>query len=111
MSGWMLALVLQYGMASLPVIPLLTAIMVSIRLIQHLNARRQAPLRVSGKHSLTQVSRVSQAPGRRLYVSSNIARRSSKKFCAWSNAAQLGRYGCEAGGTHHPLSPSFGGYL
>jgi hypothetical protein len=45
MSGWMLALVLQYGIASLPVIALLTAMMVSIRLIQHLNARRQAPLR------------------------------------------------------------------
>jgi hypothetical protein len=45
MSGWMLAIVLHYGMASLPVIALLTAMMVSIRLIQHSNARRQAPLR------------------------------------------------------------------
>ena len=44
-SGWMLALVLQHGMASLPVISLLTVMMVSIRLIQYLNARRQAPLR------------------------------------------------------------------
>jgi hypothetical protein len=41
----MLALVLQYGMASLPVNTLLTAMMVSIRLIQYVNARRQAPLR------------------------------------------------------------------
>jgi hypothetical protein len=45
MSGWMLAIVLHYGMASLPVIALLTAMMVSIRLIQHSNARRRAPLR------------------------------------------------------------------
>ena len=44
-SGWMLALVLQYGMAFLPIISLLTVMMVSIRLIRYLNARRQAPLR------------------------------------------------------------------
>jgi hypothetical protein len=44
MSGWMLALVLQYGMTSLPVITLLTAMIVSIRLIQHSIKRRQALL-------------------------------------------------------------------
>jgi hypothetical protein len=65
----------------------------------------------SGKHSLKQVKSSVPAPGRRLYDSSNIARRSSKKFYHCFNAAHTGRYGCEAGGTLHPLSPSFGGYL
>jgi hypothetical protein len=50
MFGWMLLLVLQFGMAALPVVILLTAIMTSIRLVQYASfTRTKALVRLSAK--------------------------------------------------------------
>jgi hypothetical protein len=50
MFGWMLLLVLQFGMAALPVVILLTAIMTSIRLVQYASfTRTKVLVRLSAK--------------------------------------------------------------
>jgi hypothetical protein len=53
MSVWMLALALQYGVASFSVIALLTAMMVSVRMLQHgLFSRKHIPA-----HSTSKINR------------------------------------------------------
>jgi hypothetical protein len=71
MSGWMLAVVLQNGMAALPVVVLLTAMMVSIRLLQNPSiTRKQAHVHLPGKAEMKQLrSPTFPFQGRRPYVS------------------------------------------
>lgn len=52
MSAWLLADALQYGVASFPVIALLTAIMVSIRMLQR---RSFSPEHIPVLHSAARV--------------------------------------------------------
>jgi hypothetical protein len=50
MFGWMLLLLLQFGMAALPLVILLTSIMASIWLFQQTSfGRTKAPVRLSAK--------------------------------------------------------------